>query len=81
MSTLEEVKKHKDYEKISVQLTTEELEGLVDRIYEYTLKLAKDNDVELTAEGPNTVDMKNSGTIINLQNYLEAQKRIFEVVA
>lgn len=81
MAALEELKKHKDYEKISIQLTTEELEVLVGRIYEYTLKLAKDNDIELTAEELNTAEMKNSGTIINLQNYLKAQKRIFEEAA
>lgn len=78
MSALEELKKHKDYEKISIQLTTEELEVLVGRIYEYTIKLAEDNDVELEADTLNTVEMRNSGTIINLQNYLRAQRKIFE---
>lgn len=78
MAALEELKKHKDYDKISIKLTTEELEVLVGRIYEYTIKLAKDNDVELSAEELNTAEMKNSGTIINLQNYLKTQKRIFE---
>lgn len=75
---LEDLKTHKDYEKISIQLTTEELEVLVGRIYEYTIKLAKDNDVELSAEELSTAQTKNSGTIINLQNYLKAQKRIFD---
>lgn len=81
MTTLEELKKHKDYEKISIQLTTEELEVLVGRIYEYTIKLAEDNDVELEADALNIAEMKNFGTIINLQNYLRAQKRIFENAA
>lgn len=81
MGTLEELKKHKDYEKISIQLTTEELEVLVGRIYEYTIKLAEDNNVELAVDALNTAEMKNSGTIINLQNYLKAQKRIFEAAA
>lgn len=78
MDALEELKKRKDYEKISIQLTTEELEVLVGRIYEYTIKLAKDNNVELSEEELNTAEMKDYGTIINLQNYLKAQKRIFE---
>ena len=78
MGTLEEVKKHKDYEKISILLTTEELEVLVERIYEYTIKFSDDNDVVLVADELNTVEMKNSGIIINLQNYLKAQKKIFE---
>lgn len=81
MDALEEVKKHKDYEKISIQLTTEDLEVLVGRIYEYTIKLAKDNDVELTEDELQASHAKNTGTLINLQNYLKAQKRIFEEAA
>ena len=81
MGALEELKKHKDYEKISIQLTSEELGVLVGRIYEYTIKLAKDNDVDLREEELNTADMKNAGAFINLQNYLKAQKRIFEAAA
>jgi hypothetical protein len=81
MGALEELKKHKDYEKISIQLTTEDLEVLVGRIYEYTIKLAKDNDVELTVDELRTSSVKTTGTIINLQNYLKVQKRIFEAVA
>ena len=73
--------KHKGNEKISIQLTSEELGVLVGRIYEYTIKLAKDNDVDLKEEELNTADMKNAGTFINLQNYLKAQKRIFEAAA
>ena len=78
MAALEQLKKHKDYEKISIQLTTEELEVLVSRICEYTIKLAKDNDVELREEELNTAGTNSSGVIINLQNCLKAQKSIFE---
>ena len=81
VAALEELKKHKDYEKISIQLTTEDLEVLVGRIYHYTIKLAKDNDIELTEDELKASRAKNTGTIINLQNYLKAQKRIFEEVA
>lgn len=81
MEALEVLKKHKDYEKISIRLTSEELGVLVSRIYEYTIKLAEDNDVDLDKEELNTADMKNTGTLVNLQNYLRAQKRIFETVA
>ena len=81
MVALEELKKHKNYDKISIQLTTEELEVLVGRIYDYTIKLAKDNNVELTDDELRTSRSKNTGTIINLQNYLKAQKRIFEEAA
>ena len=81
MVALEELKKHKNYDKISIQFTTEELEVLVGRIYDYTIKLAKDNNVELTCDELRTSRAKNTGTIINLQNYLKAQKRIFEEAA
>lgn len=78
MAALEELKKNKNYEKLSIQLTTEDLEVLVGRIYEYTIKLAKDNDVALAEDELRISSAKNIGTIINLQNYLKTQKRIFE---
>lgn len=81
MDALEELKQHKNYEKISIQLATEDLEVLVGRIYEYTIKLAKDNDVELPEDELRASHAKTVGTIINLQNYLKAQKRIFEATA
>lgn len=73
----ETLKQYKDYEKISTQLTAEELEILVRRIYEYTIKLAQDNSVELSDDEL----YLDSDTITNFQSYLKAQKRIFEVVA
>ena len=81
MDALEELKQHKNYEKISIQLATEDLEVLVGCVYEYTIKLAKDNDVELPEDELRASHAKTVGTIINLQNYLEAQKRIFEATA
>lgn len=77
METLEVLKEHKDYEKIHVQLTAEDLDVLVGRIYEYTIKLAQDNSVELSDEKLHL----NDGAIINLQSCLKVQKRIFEAVA
>ena len=55
----------------------EELNVLVNRIYEYIIKLASDNAVELTDDELRSSD----NTILNLQNYLKAQKRIFEAAA
>ena len=81
MAALDKLKSHKDYEKISIQLTTEELEVLVGRIYKYTIKLAQDNNVQLLSDELNTAEMKNSEAISSLRNYLKAQKRIFESVA
>ncbi|CZR08670.1 hypothetical protein SAMN04488048_12528 [Trichococcus flocculiformis] len=79
MICLENLKKHKDYEKISIQLSTEELGILVNRIFEYTEKLAKDNSIVLTEDELNV--QISDGTILNLQRYLKAQKRIFEIAA
>ncbi len=74
MKALEALKQHKNYEKISIQLTTEELGILVGRIYEYTIKLAEDNSVELFEDN---LQLNNSA-IINLETFLKVQKRIFE---
>lgn len=72
--TIDKLKTCKDYDKITIQLSTEELDVLVNKIYEYTLKLAKDNDFELE-----DCEQNNSeNTIINLQNILEVQKKIFQ---
>lgn len=81
MESLEKLKEHKDYEKISIQLTTEELELLVGRIYDYTIKLANDNEVELTEDELHISDIGSTDTIVNLHTYLQAQKRIFEAAA
>ena len=77
MSTLDDLKKHKDYEKYKITLSTEDIDTLVNRIYEYTLMLAANNKVELTEEELSRSD----NSILNLQNYLRTQKRIFEEAA
>ena len=79
MASLEDLKKYKDYEKISIQLSTEELDVLVNRIFEYTEKLAKDNSVELLED--EFIKQISDDTILNLQRSLQVQKRIFESAA
>lgn len=81
MNALEELKRHKDYTKINIQLTTEELEILVSRIYEYTIKLANDNSVDLTEDELFVSDEEETNSIANLHKYLKAQRRIFEIAA
>ena len=77
MNALDALKQHKNYEKLRIQLTTEELEILVGRIYEYTVKLAEDNSVTLSE-----ADLRrNKNAIINLEAYLNTQRRIFESAA
>lgn len=51
------------------------------RIYDYTVKLAKDNDVELSDTDIGIIEKNSGSTISNLENYLNAQKHIFEKVA
>ena len=77
MSALDELKKHKYYEKFKITLSTEDLDTLVNRIYDYTIRLAENNKVELTEEELSKTD----NSILNLQNYLKTQKRIFETAA
>ena len=74
INKLEALKKNKDYKKISIQLSAEELEVIVNRIYEYTVKLAKDNSVELNDEEMH----RSNEVLVNLYSYLEIQKHIFE---
>lgn len=77
MSSLDALKADKNYSKISVQLTSEEFEALVGRIYEYTLKLASNNEIEITADDLR----KEKDAIRNLQSYLKLQRRIFAEAA
>lgn len=77
MKSLEALKQHKNYEKLRIQLTTAELEVLVGRIYDYTIKLAESNSVKLSADELG----RNKGAIINLETYLNTQKKIFETAA
>ncbi len=77
MDALEELKQDKRYEMLKIELTTKELDVLVNRIYEYTVKLASDNAVELTDDEKKSSD----NSILNLQRYLKTQKRIFKSVA
>lgn len=77
IDALDALKTHKNYKKICIQLTADELEVLVGHIYNYTIKLAHDNSVAFHDE-----DLKQSGdVIINLQSYLAVQKEIFEAAA
>ena len=77
MATLDELKQHKDYEKFKIELSTEDIDVLVGRIYDYTIRLAENNQVELTDQDRSKTD----NSILNLQNYLRTQKRIFQEAA
>lgn len=73
MTALDNLKKHEDYDQFKITLSTEDLDTLVKRIYDYTIQLADNNNVELTEEERSQTD----NSILNLHNYLNTQKRIF----
>ena len=77
LSALEAVKSHKDSSNIIIELSTEELDVLVNRIYEYTKSLAEMNEYPLNAEDIKKYD----DSVDNLQSYLTVQKQIFETAA
>ena len=77
MLALEEIKKHKDYERIKIVLSAEDFGTLVNKIHEYTVQLAENNKVEMTEEERR----QSENPIINLQKYLKTQKRIFDEAA
>lgn len=77
LSALESVKSHKDSSNIIIELSTEELDVLVNRIYEYTKSLAEMNEYPLNAEDIKKYD----DSVDNLQSYLTVQKQIFETAA
>lgn len=77
LSALEAVKSHKDSSNIIIELSTEELDVLVNRIYEYTKSLAEMNEYHI-----NTEDLeKYDDSMGNLYYYLTVQKQIFEAAA
>lgn len=77
LSALEAVESHKDSSNIIIELSTEEFDVLVNRIYEYTKSLAEMNEYPLNAEDIKKYD----DSVDNLQSYLTVQKQIFETAA
>lgn len=77
LASLEELKVQEDYERISIDLSTRDLDLPVNKLYEYTQKLAGDNSIALS-RFERKKPVHKDGTIINLERYLTTQKRIFE---
>lgn len=74
-NALEELKRHKDYGQFIIQLKAEDMEVLVDKIHEYTVKLASDNGVACD-------ELESGGNaVIDLESYLKVQKEVFEQAA
>ena len=74
---LQALKQHADYEQFSIALTADDIETLVNKIHEYTIKLAADNEIDIEE-----IDDEESGdAIIDLEKYLNIQKKVFEEAA
>ncbi|WP_148359548.1 hypothetical protein [Peribacillus simplex] len=80
MEHLGELKMQPNFEKINIALSMEELDVLLNRMFEYTKKLAADNAIKLTSLEKETPS-QSVNPIINLQRCLETQKRIFELAS
>ncbi|MFX3636861.1 MAG: hypothetical protein ACE3L7_02280 [Candidatus Pristimantibacillus sp.] len=78
MERFDEVKRI--HEKINIPLSMEEIDMLMNGMFEYTKILASDNGVELTSLEKETPS-RSVNPIINLQCFLETQKRIFELAS
>jgi hypothetical protein len=76
-AALYDLKHHKRYEKFRIELSAEDLDGIVGLIYDYTIKFAEDNQIDLSDRDKITTD----NSILNLKNYLNIQKRIIEEAA
>lgn len=80
MEHLGELKMQPNFKKINIALSMEELDVLLNRMFDYTKKLAADNSIELTSLEKETPS-QSVNPIINLQHCLETQKRIFELAS
>lgn len=76
LKSIEKIKTLGDEEHITLDLSSDELKQLVNMIYDYTRKLAKVNSIKLERFKSRCHD-----PIVDLENYLKVQKRIFNEVA
>lgn len=72
---LDELRDKRNYEKMTFQLSAEELAVIVGHIYTYTRKLVKDNEYVITPEEKIYLE-KSDDAIFDLRNYLELQKKV-----
>jgi len=73
---LDDLKTNSANKHIKLHLSLEELETIGNLMFEYTKKLSSNNNVAATE---NLTSFEQDNTLINLQNYLEMQKCIFEL--
>lgn len=73
---IDDLKTNSATKHIKLPLSLEELEIIGNLMFEYTKKLSTNNNV---VETENLISFQQDNSIINLQHYLETQKRIFEL--
>lgn len=77
VESLDKMKEHRNYEKLIIKLSAEDIDVLVNRIYAYTVELARNNNYDFTE----TKMHGDDNPIINLRHYLDIQKNIFDTAA
>lgn len=70
MSNLDDIKENYDSGKITIDFSTEQLDTLVNLVFDYTRKLAEANSVEIN-ELKKPVSASADNTIIDLRRYLK----------
>lgn len=80
VDSMETLKTRHDYNKIKLELSTQDLDILVNHIHDYTVKLASDNHIELSATESETQQVTEDN-ILCLQRYLNTQRRILKDAA
>ena len=80
MDRLDEMKNHANSEKIVIALSLEELDTLLNQIFEYTRELAAEKAIQL-AGLQKEFSSQSENPIYNLRLCLETQKRILELAS
>lgn len=70
---LEEIRKNKDEENITMTFSAENISILLSMVRDYTIKFAEANAFEIQKEDTNSYD-----ELEGLQRYLKIQKQIFK---
>ena len=77
---LDRVKENIYDNKIKIDFSTEQLETLVNLMFDYTRKLAEANSIEVSELNEPVFDSAEKA-MLTLQHYLQTQKQIFEEAA
>lgn len=76
LCSIEKLKKRKDFNDISVELSISEMLAIMQYLHNYTIKLSQDNAVDVNES--ELMEETQDGVIISLEKHLNAQKKVFE---